>query len=74
MQALRATCGGEYKPGGIVGYPLENIYEEVAFLGYYLHWDRDAIMSMPHAERRIWCEEVSKINRKIVEDSSDIQR
>ena len=55
-------------PGDLVGYPLESIYEEVAFLGYYLHWERDAIMNMPHAERRIWCEEVSKINRKIAED------
>jgi hypothetical protein len=33
-----------------------------------LHWEGEAIMNMPHAERRIWCEQVSKINRKIVED------
>jgi hypothetical protein len=44
------------------------MYEEVAFLGYYLHWDSDRILNMPHAERRTWCEEVSKINKKISED------
>lgn len=41
------------------------MYEEVAFLGYYMHWDCDAILSMPHQERRTWCNEVSKINRLV---------
>ena len=69
MSALQGNRGGEYQPGGILGYPLENVFEEVAFLGYYLHWESDAIMNMPHGERKIWCEEVSKINKKIVEDA-----
>jgi hypothetical protein len=68
VSTLPTTRGGEYKSGGTVGYPLESIYEEVAFLGYYLHWEGDAIINMPHTERRKWCEEVSKINRKIIED------
>lgn len=68
MSKLQRTRGGQYQPGGIVGYPLEKVFEEVAFLGYYLHWDGDAIMKMPHAERRTWCEEVSKINKQLNED------
>ena len=69
MPALQRHAGGEHQPGGTVGYPLERVFEEVAFLGYYLHWEADAILNMPHAERRTWCEEVSKINNKIVENA-----
>ncbi|MBD5799853.1 hypothetical protein BHU24_25105 [Bacillus pseudomycoides] len=48
----------------LTGYPLNRIYEEVAFIAYYLHWSHDEIMQMDHHERRRWCEEISKINRK----------
>lgn len=65
MSQLQGKRGGEHQSGGIVGYPLERIYEEVAFLGYHLHWDSDAILNMPHGERNIWCNEVSKINKKV---------
>ena len=51
-----------------MGYPLERIYEEVAFIGYYLHWGHEEIMKIPHAERKKWCEEISKINKKLSED------
>ncbi|MGA1841581.1 MAG: DUF6760 family protein [bacterium] len=49
----------------MIGYPLARIYEEVAFLSYYLHWDYDIVMDMNHRERSRWISEVSKINRKI---------
>ena len=67
MPELQGNRGSEYQSGGNLGYPLDSVFEEVAFLGYYLHWDSDAILSMPHAERKIWCEEVSKINQRIAE-------
>jgi hypothetical protein len=51
-----------------VSYPLEQVYEEVAFIGYYLHWRPDTLLGMPHRERRKWCEEVSKINTKLNDD------
>jgi len=37
----------------------------MSFLAYYLHWDRAALMNMTHNERRRWCEEISKINKKL---------
>ena len=67
MCKLPRNGGGEYQSGGMVGYPLEQVYEEVAFLGYHLHWDCESLLSMPHGERKKWCEEVSKINQKINE-------
>ncbi|MBC2697001.1 MAG: hypothetical protein HF976_05485 [ANME-2 cluster archaeon] len=49
----------------MIGYPLDNVYEEVAFLAYHLHWDYETIINMEHNERKQWCEEVSKINKKM---------
>ncbi len=49
----------------MTGYPLDNLYEEVAFLAYHFHWDYETIMNMEHRERKLWCEEVSKINKKL---------
>ncbi len=56
---------GVRAPGGIVSYPLENIFKEVAFLAYHFHWDRDDLLGMPHKERHRWVKEVSEINEKI---------
>lgn len=51
--------------GGITGYPLDRLYEEVAFLAYYLHWDHETLMELEHKERQKWCQEVSQLNKKI---------
>ena len=69
MSALRRTFPGDpYRPGGITGYPLDRIYEEVAFIAYYFHWGAEEIMKLPHSERKKWCEEISKINKKVSEE------
>ncbi len=60
--ALRA---GVWSPGGIVSYPLENIFKEVAFIAYHFHWDRDSILDLSHRERHSWVKEISKINERI---------
>jgi hypothetical protein len=49
----------------MTGYPLGNLYEEVAFLAYHFHWNYKTIMNMEHRERKLWCEEISKINKKL---------
>jgi hypothetical protein len=53
----------------MTGYPLEQIYKEVAFIAYYFHWQHDQVMEMPHSERKKWCEEISGINKKLSEES-----
>ncbi|MFV1950664.1 MAG: DUF6760 family protein [Nitrospinota bacterium] len=49
----------------MVGYPLDRLYEEVAFLAYHFHWDYPTLMNIEHRERQRWCEEASKINQKL---------
>jgi hypothetical protein len=53
--------------GGVNGYPLPRLYEEVAFIAYHFHWPHDEIMALEHTERRRWVEEVSRINSAINE-------
>ena len=61
----RTLREGVRSPGGIVSYPLENIFKEVAFIAYHFHWDREAIMGLTHKERHAWVKEISGINAKI---------
>lgn len=49
----------------MAGYPLDRIYEEVAFIAYHFHWSHDEIMNMEHRERQRWVAEISGINRKL---------
>ncbi|MEG0565044.1 MAG: DUF6760 family protein [Hungatella sp.] len=46
-------------------YPADKIYEEIAFIGYYMHWNHEEIMAFSHLERIRWCNEISAINRRL---------
>lgn len=49
----------------MTGYPLATLYEEVAFIAYHFHWSHEEIMNIEHMDRQRWCEEISKINRRL---------
>jgi len=51
----------------MMGYPLNTLFEEVAYLAYYFHWPHDQIMRMEHRERLQWVAEIARINRSINE-------
>ena len=53
-------------------YPLSQLYEEMAFIAYHFHWSYKELMNMDHRERRRWCEEISKIHRKINDQPENI--
>ena len=59
--------GGTRLPGGISGYPLEQLYEEVAYVAYYFHWPLQHILELEHAERRQWVDEIGRINTRLSE-------
>jgi len=59
---VRAPVRGRGAPaGGVVGYPLDRVYQEVAYLGTRVHWTHEELMSLDHAERRRWAAEVRKL-------------
>lgn len=70
MSTLRPQlrAGGEWF-GGILGYPLERLYEEVAFVAFHFHWSADSVLGMEHADRRRWVAEISAINERRNEGS-----
>jgi hypothetical protein len=49
----------------MTGYPLDRLFEEVAYLAYYFHWSHDQIMGLEHRERLQWVAEIARINRAI---------
>ena len=51
--------------GGILGYPLDALYQEVAYIAYHLHWSLEEVLQMEHRERAIWIREISRINERI---------
>ena len=56
----------------MTGYPVDSIYEEVAFIAYHFHWSHDEIMAMEHKDRKRWCDEISKINRQLNEEQENV--
>ena len=62
---------GAERGGGVLGYPLHALYEEVAFVAYHFHWPPDAVLDMDHAERRKWVSEISAINERINSGQAD---
>lgn len=49
----------------MIGYPLDQLHEEVAFLAYHFHWAHTEVMEMEHLDRRRWVAEISDINRQL---------
>lgn len=75
MSALRETdrdSGKFYGGRSIKTYPADKIYEEAAFIAYYMHWSHDDIMEMNHRERLRWCDEISKINSKLNKEPENV--
>jgi len=43
----------------------------VAFIAYYFNWSHDEILSLPHEERKQWCEEISRINEQMNQEGAN---
>ncbi len=66
MPPLRGKIpGGSEQPGGMIGYPSNRLFEEVAFIAYHFHWPYDQIMCLDHKERQRWVGEVAQINKRL---------
>lgn len=48
-----------------MSYPLDKLYQEVAYIAYHFHWSLDDLLDMEHRERQIWVREISEINKEI---------
>lgn len=48
-----------------MSYPLDRLYQEVAYIAYHFHWGLEEILEMEHKERQVWVREISEINKEI---------
>ena len=51
-------------------YPLEDLFEEVAFIAYHFHWPLADILSLEHGDRQRFIYEISAINRQMSESAA----
>jgi hypothetical protein len=54
--------------GGVLGYPSNQLHEEVASIALHFHWPLDQILDLEHGDRRRW---VTEIRRSIEAKSSN---
>lgn len=64
-RVLHTHRRGHFAPGGIVGYPLERLHEEVAFIAAHLGWSHDEILAMTHNERARWVKQVNVMQQRV---------
>lgn len=66
MPPLRKILrNGSFIAGGVAGYPLDQLHQEVAYVAYYFHWPMGEILEMDHRARRRWVQEIAEINRRL---------
>lgn len=68
---LNSHRRGHLTPGGITGYPLDRLNEEVAYLAYHFHWPPDTLMELEHRDRQLWVEQVADINRRLADAAQE---
>jgi len=56
-----------WAPGGIETYATDRLYEEVAYVAYYLHWSREEILDLDHLERQRFVAQIGALNTRIKE-------
>jgi hypothetical protein len=50
--------------GGASGYPLNQLYQEIALIAWHLHWSRQDIVRLEHGERQQWIAEINRLQRQ----------
>jgi hypothetical protein len=48
-----------------VTYAPDRLFEEVAYVAYYLHWSFNEILDLEHPVRARLIDQISKINEQI---------
>lgn len=56
---------GDSLAGGVTIYPLDRLYEEMAYIAYHFHWSWDELVQMDHRERQRWVDEIVAINTRL---------
>lgn len=44
--------------------PQDEVWDEIAYLAYHLHWDLDALLDLEHADRSRMVDAVADLNER----------
>ncbi len=47
-----------------MGYPLNELYQEVATIALYFNWSREEILNLEHQERLIWLQQIYQLTNQ----------
>lgn len=50
--------------GGLRRYAEDDLWDEIAYLAYHLHWDLDALLDLEHADRLRMVDAVAALNER----------
>jgi hypothetical protein len=50
---------------------MDDLWQEMTYLAYHLHWDLDRLLDLEHADRIRMVEEVAALNRRVWEEIRD---
>lgn len=45
-------------------YPVDALWEEIAYLAYHLHWDLESLLNLEHADRTRLIQSVADLNTR----------
>jgi hypothetical protein len=45
-------------------YPAADLWDEIAYLGYHLHWELDTLLDLEHRDRSRLVRSVSDLNER----------
>ena len=45
-------------------YAADDLYREVAYVGYHMHWSLDEILGLTHRDRKRFITEIGDINTR----------
>jgi hypothetical protein len=53
-------------------YSAEELWAELTYLAYHLHWDFDTLLSLEHADRARLVEEVASLNERALAEVREL--
>lgn len=48
----------------MIRYPADELWDEIAYLAYHLHWGLETILDLEHGDRRRMVEAVAELNER----------
>lgn len=49
---------------GLPLYRVEELWEEITYLGYHLHWELNTLLDLEHRDRRYLVQQVASLNER----------